>query len=326
MNMEMIRKALVLLGKKSGTALIQVFIVASIVFSFMHILPGDPVLLLLGQESNPDPAVVAAMRHQLGLDQPIFTQYVVWFGQLVQFDFGMSITDNYPVLDYLRDNLPRTLELALASILVATLIGVPLGMVAAIRRGTWTDTALTSLATVGISLPVYILGSIFIIVFSLQLGWLPSSGYTDLSRNVVEHFRKLALPSFTLGLGLAASIARMTRSSVLEIMERDFVRALRAKGMSERRVIWQHVLRNAAIPVVTIIGLQLGNLMGGTVLVEALFNWPGLSTLLVESVGRRNYPLVQGCVLTISALFIIINLGVEVLYGLLDPRIRQGKS
>ena len=326
MSAAMIGKTLSFVAHKSGTALAQLFVVATIVFSFMHILPGDPVMLLLGQESNPDPAAVVAMRHQLGLDQPIFTQYADWLVRLAHFDFGTSITGSYPVLDSLRDSLPRTLELALASILVATVIGVPLGMIAAIRRGTWIDAALTALATMGISLPVYVLGSIFIVVFSLELGWLPSSGYTDMSRNAVEHFRKLALPSLTLGLGLAASIARMTRSSVLEIMERDFVRALRAKGMPERRVIWRHVLRNAAIPVVTIIGLQLGNLMGGTVLVEALFNWPGLSTLLVEAVGHRNYPMVQGCVVTIAALFIVINLGVEILYGLLDPRIRRRKS
>jgi peptide/nickel transport system permease protein len=292
----------------------------------MHVLPGDPVLLLLGQETNPDPAQVAALRHQLGLDLPIATQYATWLWHAAQFDFGLSISDSWPVADYLADTLPRTLELALVAIAIASAIGVPIGILAAVRRGTWLDAALTSLATLGISVPVYILGSLLVILFSLQLGWLPSSGFTDVSRNLVEHLRKLALPAFTLGIGLSASIARMTRSSILEILGRDFVRALRAKGLPERGVIWRHVLRNAAIPVVTIIGLQLGNLMGGTVLVEALFNWPGLSTLLVSAVGQRNYPLVQGSVLTIAALFIGINVLVEIAYGLLDPRIRRRRQ
>jgi len=318
--------AISLVGRRVGTALAQLFIVGTIVFSMMHILPGDPVMLLLGAESNPTPEAVAAMRRQLNLDQPILTQYVDWLSRAVQFDFGSSLANGVPVAEYITSSLPRTLELALAAIIIAVAIGVPLGIAAALRRGTWLDAALTSVATLGISVPVYILGSLLIVLFSLKLGWLPSSGYTDISRNVVEHFRKLALPAFTLGFGLAASIARMTRSSMLDILGRDFVRALRAKGMTERSVIWKHVLRNASIPVVTIIGLQLGNLMGGTVLIEALFNWPGLSTRLIEAVQNRNYPLVQGSVLVIAGLFILINLGVEMLYGLLDPRIRRRKA
>lgn len=311
---------------KLATAVAQLLVIATLVFSLMHVLPGDPVLLLLGQETNPDPAQVAALRHQLGLDLPIATQYATWLWHAARFDFGLSIADSWPVAAYLLDTLPRTLELALAAIVIASAIGVPIGILAAVRRGTWLDAALTSFATLGISVPVYILGSLLIIVLSLQLGWLPSSGYTDIGRSLVEHLRKLAMPALTLGIGLSASIARMTRSSILEILGRDFVRALRAKGLPERGVIWRHVLRNAAIPVVTIIGLQLGNLMGGTVLVEALFNWPGLSTLLVTAVGQRNYPLVQGSVLTIAALFIAINVLVEIAYGLLDPRIRRRRA
>jgi peptide/nickel transport system permease protein len=236
------------------------------------------------------------------------------------------VLNSYPVINSIAANLPRTLELGLAAIIIASIIGVPLGIAAALNRGKALDTILTSLATVGISVPVYILGAMLIILFSLQLGWLPSSGYMDIARNMPEHFRRLILPAFTLGFGLAASIARMTRSSMLEILNRDFVRALRAKGAPEGRVIWHHALRNASIPIVTIIGLQLGNLMGGTVLVEAMFNWPGLSTLLVEAVAKRDYPMVQGTVLTIAALFIFINLGVELLYSLLDPRIRRRRA
>lgn len=318
--------ALLLVFRKLLTAFVQLFVVATLIFSVMYIMPGDPVLLLLGADSNPSPEAIAAMRSQLGLDQPVMSQYFVWLWNALHLDFGKSLTNGYPVANYVMQNLPRTLELACAAILIATVVGVPLGVAAALKRGSMRDTVLTSIATLGISVPVYIVGTLLVLVFSLKLGWLPASGYTDIARNAVEHFRKLALPAIALGLGLAASIARMTRSSVLEILGRDFVRALRSKGMSERRIIWQHVLRNAAIPIVTIIGLQLGNLMGGTVLVEAMFNWPGLSTLLVGAVSARNYPLVQGSMLAIAAAFILINLVVELLYSLLDPRIRRKRS
>ncbi|CDN58005.1 Binding-protein-dependent transporter inner membrane component family protein 63 (plasmid) [Neorhizobium galegae bv. officinalis bv. officinalis str. HAMBI 1141] len=318
--------ALLLVGRKLLTAFIQLLVIATLIFSVMYIMPGDPVLLLLGADSNPSPEAVASMRSQLGLDQPVMSQYFVWLWKALHLDFGASLANGYPVSRYVLSNLPRTLELAFAAIIIATLIGVPLGIAAALKRGSLRDTILTSVATIGISVPVYILGTMLVLFFSLKLGWLPASSYTDISRNALEHFRKLTLPALALGFGLAASIARMTRSSMLEILGRDFVRALRAKGMSERRIIWQHVLRNAAIPIVTIIGLQLGNLMGGTVLVEAMFNWPGLSTLLVGAVSARNYPLVQGAMLAIAALFICINLLVELLYSLLDPRIRRKRA
>lgn len=316
---------LILLGSRLLTALVQLWAIATIVFSIMYVMPGDPVMLLLGRDSNPTPEAIAAMRHQLGLDQPVMTQYLHWLGGVMQGNLGNSL-DGYPVSEFVASSMPKTLELAFAAILIAAIIGVPLGIAAALNRGKFLDGLLTSLSTIGISMPVYILGSLLILLFSLHLGWLPSSGYTDISRNAFLHFQKLALPAITLGLGLAASIARMTRSSMLEILGRDFVRSLRARGMRERRVIWRHVLRNAAIPIVTIVGLQLGNLMGGTVLVEALFNWPGLSTLLVTAVSNRNYPLVQGSILTIAALFIVINLCVDLLYSSLDPRIRRKRA
>lgn len=313
------------LGSRLVTALVQLWVIATLVFSLMYIMPGDPVLMLLGPDSNPTPEAIAATRAQLGLDQPVLSQYVKWLGGAVRGDLGTSL-DGYPVAQYIGNGVFKTLELAFAAILVASLIGVPLGIAAALHRGRFLDGLLTSIATLGISVPVYILGSLLILGLSLKLGWLPASGYTNMSRSVAMHFEKLILPAVTLGFGLAASIARMTRSSMLEILGKDFVRSLRARGMSERRIIWRHVLRNAAIPIVTIVGLQLGNLMGGTVLVEALFNWPGLSTLLVTAVSNRNYPLVQGAILTIAALFILINLCVDLFYALLDPRIRRKRA
>jgi len=323
--MEILSTFVITLGSRLVTALIQLWVIATLVFSIMYIMPGDPVLLLLGPESNPSPETVAAMRHQLGLDQPVLSQYFKWLGNAATGDLGNSL-DGVSVMEYVSSSLPKTMELASAAIVLAAIIGVPVGIAAALRRGRFLDGLLTSLSTLGISVPVYILGSLLILLLSLKLGWLPSSGYTDISRNAFLHFQKLILPALTLGLGLASSIARMTRSSMLEILGRDFVRSLRARGMRERRVIWLHVLRNAAIPIVTIIGLQLGNLMGGTVLVEALYNWPGLSTLLVTAVSNRNYPLVQGSILTIAALFILINLCVDILYSLLDPRIRRKRA
>lgn len=313
-------------GRRILTALLQLLAVATLVFGALFLLPGDPAMIILGQESNPSPEAVAALRNELGLDQPLVVQYGQWLGAAAQGDLGRSLGNGYPVARYIAQTLPRTLELALAAILVAVIIGVPVGIAAALRRGKMADTALTSATTLGISVPVYILGAVLILVFSQWLGWLPASGYTDISRNVTEHFRKLTLPAITLGLGLAASIARMTRASMLEILGRDFVRALRAKGMGEHQIIWQHVLRSASIPIVTIVGLQLGNLLGGTVLVEALFNWPGLATMLVKAVGDRDYPMVQGAILTIAAAFILINLLVELAYSLLDPRIRRRRQ
>jgi peptide/nickel transport system permease protein len=310
-------------SRKLLIAGIQLYVIATLVFSLMYVMPGDPVRLLLGAESDPTPEAIAAMRGKLGLDQPVLTQYGHWLRDMLHLDMGHSVFDGYPIIDYIRSSLPNTLELAAAAIVIAIVIGVPLGILAALRRGSALDTLATGVSTVGMSVPVYILGALFVLLFSLHLHWLPSSGYMDINRNPIEHFRRLLLPAFTLGFGLSASIARMTRASMLDIMGRDFVRTLRAKGMPERRIIWRHVLRNAAVPIVTIIGLQLGNLMGGTVLVEAMFNWPGLSTLLVEAVTKRNYPLVQGGVLAIAALYILINLGIELLYGVLDPRIRR---
>jgi len=318
--------ALGMLTRRLATVAVQLWLIATLVFSVMYVMPGDPVMMLLGSESDPSPEAVAALRARLGLDQPVLAQYLVWMRQAISFDLGASLLNGYPVIDTIRDNLPRTLELALAAVLIAAVIGIPLGLLAALYHGKRLDTVLTSFATLGISLPVYILGALLILLFALELRWLPASGYMDISRNASEHFRRLALPAITLGFGLSASITRMTRSSVLDILTRDFVRTHRAKGMPEQRVIWRHVLRNAAIPIVAIIGLQLGNLMGGTVLVEAMFNWPGLSTALVDAIQNRNYPVVQGIVLTIAALYIFINQAVEAIYAVLDPRVRRRAS
>lgn len=308
--------------RRVSLALVQVFIIATIVFSFIHIMPGDPALLVLGTERQQDPVAVAEMRHKLGLDQPVLKQYSEWLKNMAKLDFGNSLFNDEPIENYISQRLPRTIELAVISIVLAVFIGVTAGIIAALRRGSIVDIAVTATTALGISLPVYVLGTLFVIIFCIKFQWLPASGYIKFSKDSIGHISRLILPSFTLAFGLSASIARITRSSLLETLNREYIQTLRAKGLGRRSVIYKHALRNALIPVVTVIGLQLGNLMGGTVLIEYLFNWPGLSTLLVEAVSHRDYPLVQGCIIVISSLFIFINMIVDLLYGLLDPRVR----
>jgi peptide/nickel transport system permease protein len=226
------------------------------------------------------------------------------------------------VVEAIGDRLPRTLELAASALFLACLFGIPLGILSAVRRGGPTDVGLTIVSSLGNSVPVFVLGYLLVLIFSLGLKLLPSSGFVPLKRGLGEHLKRLILPAAALAFGVAASILRMTRSSMLESLGSESVRPLRAKGLSKRKVYLKHVMRNMLIPVVTIIGLQLGNLIAGTVLCEAVFNWPGIATLLVTAINNRDYPLIQGCMLVLSAIFILTNMVVDLMYGLLDPRAR----
>lgn len=312
--------------KRLGVAVVMLFVVSTIVFALVHVMPGDPVLQMLGTDSNPDPAAVAELRTQLGLDKPVLVQYKDWMLGALHGNLGQSYSEKIPVLQSIGSRLPRTLELAFTAMIIACLIGLPLGVLSALRRGKMSDLVMTTSASLGTSIPVYVLGYLLIIVFSLDVfgaGFsLPASGYVDIGKSVSGHFLRLLLPALTLGLGIAASITRMTRSSMLDALSSESVRALRAKGLKNRTVIVRHVVRNAFIPVITEIGLLMGNLIGGTVLCEAVFNWPGLSTLLIKSINARDYPLIQGCVLIMSAIFILTNMIVDIIYGILDPRAR----
>lgn len=303
--------------------IVQIIIVASIVFSAIRFMPGDPAVLVLGTEKGADPEAVAEMRETLGLNQPFFTQYFDWMKNAVTLDFGQSIFTGTDVTESIMERLPKTLELAFLAMLLATFIGVPLGIVAALKRGSIADSIVTTFAAVGISFPVYIIGTFLILLLSFKLNLLPASGYVSFSDNPLEHFQKMALPALTLSLGLASTIARMTRSSMLEVLNKDFIQTLRAKGLNENKVIFKHAFRNAIISVITVIGLELGNLIGGTVLIEYLFNYPGLSSLLIQSIDNRDYPLIQGSIVFIATLYILINLFVEILYGVMDPRTRK---
>lgn len=309
------------LVRRLTVAAIQVFIVASLVFFIVKLMPGDPVLLMLGTDTAPDPAAVASLRARLGLDRPVAEQYLRWISGLFTGELGESYSESIAVTASIAARLPRTLELAFASLGLACAVGIPLGVTAALRRGKATDLVLTALSSIGISVPVYVLGYLLVLTFALTLRVLPSSGYVNFMRDPGGHVLRLILPSIALASGLAASITRMTRSSMLDALGSESVRALRARGLRARDVM-RHVIRNMIIPVVTIIGLQLGNLIGGTVLCEYVFNWPGMATLLVKAIGHRDYPLIQGCMIVISAVFIMTNLVVDILYGLLDPRAR----
>lgn len=305
------------------TIIIQIFIVATIVFSAIRFMPGDPAVLVLGTEKGADIEAVTEMRKTLGLDQPFFSQYIDWMKGAVTLDFGQSIFSGTDVTESIMERLPKTLELAFLAMVMAILIGVPLGIIAALKRGSIADSIVSTLAAVGISFPVYIMGTFLILLLSFKLNLLPASGYVSFSDNPIEHFQKMALPALTLSLGLASTIARMTRSSMLEVLNKDFIQTLRAKGLSENKVIVKHAFRNAIIAIITVIGLELGNLIGGTVLIEYMFNYPGLSSMLIQSINDRDYPLIQGSIVFIATLYILINLFIEILYGVMDPRTRK---
>ncbi len=286
--------------------------VSVVVFVAIRLIPGDPAQLMAGQAATQE--VVQQIRQSLGLDQPLPVQYLYFLRNVVRGDLGRSLFNGAPVVEELAQRFPRTVRLAFASMAVASLIGIPAGILAATRRSTWVDTAVMLVALVGVSVPVFWLGLNLILLFSVRLQWFPSFGY--------ETWRHLVLPSLTLGAASAAIVARMTRSAMLEVLNQDYVRTARAKGLAERVVVNRHALRNALIPVVTVLGLQLGTLLSGAVLTETVFAWPGIGRLLVEAVLARDYPIIQGATLLIAATFVVLNVAVDVLYGLLDPRIR----
>ena len=301
-----------------------VWVVATLVFLAIHLVPGDPAELLLSQGGvAPDPATVAELREKLGLDAPLLEQYASYLAALVHGNLGSSLVDDHSVAAEIALRLPRTLELIGAAAVLAILIGLPAGTLAALHAGSPGDRLGSAVAGIALSIPVFVVGTIAILVFAQKLRWVPAGGYVPFERDAVGHLMVLAMPAGTIALGLAAIIFRMTRTSVLEVATRDYVRAARARGIAPARIVRNHVLRNALIPVVTVLALHLGSLLGGTVLVEYVFNWPGLSGYLVRAVELRDYPEVTGIVLVISILFVLLNLAVDLTYAVLDPRVRH---
>ncbi len=289
--------------------------VTMVVFAMTWLTPGDPVVALLGESAQGISAAAREdLRRELGLDQPWPVQYLSYVGGLVQGDLGASIRSRRPVLVEVTDRLPATAELALAGLAIAVVVGVSLGVAAALKRRTWVDAAAIAVALLGVSVPVFWSGFLLMMLFSLELGWLPASGRGD--------WRHLILPATTVGIASAAFIARITRGAVLETLGQDYVRTARAKGLRARVVVLRHALRNALLPIVTVVGLQLGSLLGGAVLTETVFAWPGVGRMLVDAIVARDLPLVQGTVLVVSLLFILVNLAVDVSYAAINPRVR----
>jgi len=286
--------------------------VATLVFSLIHLVPGDPVQAMLGDSATPQD--VADVRARLGLDRPLPVQYGAFLSNVSRGDLGTSLRTNQLVASAIAERMPATFELAFAAMAVATAIALPLGIVAAVRAGTLTDYGATTLALVGISIPNFWLGPLMAIVFSISLGWLPVSG-----RGSAAH---LILPAITLGAPLAAVLARMTRASVIEELRELYVLAARARGVSRFRAIVRHAFRNSLIPIVTVLGLQFGAVLTGAVITETIFAWPGVGRLLIQSINFRDYPMVQGCILLIAVTYVAMNLLTDLVYGLLDPRIR----
>jgi ABC-type dipeptide/oligopeptide/nickel transport system permease component len=290
--------------------------VATLVFSLIHFIPGDPAQAMLGEGAAPED--VAQLRERLGLDRPLLVQYASFLQGLFRGDLGVSLRNDQPVLQQILERMPATAELAFASMAVAVLIALPLGIIAAVWRGTAVDYGAMTLSLVGISVPNFWLGPLLAIVFAVELGWLPVGG-----RGTLAH---LVLPASTLGAALAAILARMTRASLLEELREPYVLAARAKGVSRTRAVLHHALRNSLIPIVTILGLQFGVVLTGAVITETIFAWPGIGRLLIQSISFRDYPTVQGCVLLIAVTYVGVNLVTDLTYGFLDPRIRVDRS
>ena len=286
--------------------------VATLVFSLIHLIPGDPAMAMLGETASPQD--VAELRTRLGLDRPLLEQYGRFLGGAVRGDLGTSLRTGEPVGGQILERMPATIELAAAAMIVAIALAIPVGIVAAVWRGTAIDHAAMTLALAGISIPNFWLGPLLAIVFAIELGWLPVSG-----RGTLAH---LVLPAISLGVALAAILARMTRASLLEELREQYVQAARARGVSRARAVVRHAFRNSLIPVVTLLGLQFGAVLTGAVITETIFAWPGIGRLLIQSISFRDYPLVQGCILLIAVTYVGVNLLTDLAYGVLDPRIR----
>jgi peptide/nickel transport system permease protein len=304
MTAYLLRRVLIALPTLLGVVLL--------VFLMVRLAPGDPAVLLAGEFATPE--TLEAIRARYGLDRSLPEQFFIYMGALLRGDLGESARSRRPVLEELKTYFPNTLELALAAILVAVLTGIPLGILAALRPGSGLDLSVMVLALLGVSMPVFWFGLLAILIFSVELGWFPVAG-----KGTLAH---LVLPAITLGINATALLARMTRGTLLEVLSQDYIRTARAKGLSERVVIFKHALRNALIPVITVVGLEFGTLLSGAVITETIFAWPGLGQLLVGSILARDYPVVQGAVLLVATSFVLINLLVDLLYAAIDPRVR----
>lgn len=294
--------------------------VALVVFAILRLTPGDPAAIIAGDSATPEQ--LQQIRQSMGLDKPIYLQFLIWLWQLLQGDLGHSLISGVPVLGMVADRVGPSLALATFTIVFSVLVAIPLGVIAAWRQGKLVDRAVMAFSVLGFSVPIFVTGYVLILVFSLKLGWFPVQGYKPPGDGLWQFIQGMVLPTLALSTIYVALIARITRTSIIEVMGEDFIRTARAKGLTEGKVLMQHALRNAAVPIVTIIGIGVALLISGVVVTESVFNLPGLGRLVVEAVLARDYPVIQGLILLFSFAYILINLVVDVLYTVFDPRIR----
>lgn len=302
------------LAGRLAMGLLTILVTTVAVTLLIHLVPGDPVQIMYAQSQGTTPEQLEAIRAGLGLDRPIHEQYLAFMGRLLQGDLGLTIRGQQPVLDLILQRLPNTMLLAVAAMAIAVVLGVAMGFFAAYRRGTWLDTLLMVTAIAGISVPHFWLGLVLLFVFAVELAWLPVAG---------QGWSSLVLPALTLGLSNAAVVARMTRSSMLEVLGQDFVRTAEAKGLPEALVLHRHVLRPGLVPIVTMMGLQFTYLLGGAIVVENIFAWNGVGRLAIEAIFQRDYPMIQGFILVFATVVVLVSITLDLVYALLDPRIRR---
>ncbi len=297
-------------------------IVGVIVFGIVHLTPGDPAAVMAGQSGTPEQ--IERIRQSLGLDRPLWDQFVDWFSGLIRLDFGESIFLGMSVTDAIVERAQPTLLLTFYALLIQMIIGIPAGVIAAVKRNSWIDRSLMVISISGAAIPTFFLGILLILLFSVRLRWLPSGGYVPLTEDPIEHWKSMIMPAFALGFSSAALLARMVRSTMLEVLREDYVRTAYAKGIAQRQVVVRHALRNALIPVITVIGASMGALLGGAVVTELVFTIPGMGRLVVQSIARRDFPVIQGAVMIIAGIYVLVNLLVDILYVYIDPRVRYG--
>jgi peptide/nickel transport system permease protein len=295
-------------------------VVALVVFSLLYITPGDPAAIIAGEQASP--ADVERIRASLGLDQPFLVRFGAWVWQLLHGDLGTSIFTNLPVTTMIAQRFEPTLSLMAITLCLSIAVAVPLGVVAAWKAGTWIDRLIMAFAVFGFSVPVFVIGYLLAFVFALEFEWLPVQGYTPLSQGITPWFENLILPAIALGCVYIALIARITRATMLEVLQQDYIRTARAKGVGQHDILYIHALKNASVPIVTVIGIGIALLIGGAVVTESVFAIPGLGRLTVDAILRRDYPIIQGLVLLFSFVYVLINLAIDLVYTLLDPRIR----
>ena len=295
-------------------------VVALFVFLLLRLTPGDPAAILAGDNATPEQ--LERIRVSLGLHQPIYIQFFTWIDKLLHGDLGVSLISNVPVLKMIGQRIEPSISIALSTIILSILIAVPLGVVAAWKHGTWIDRFVMGLSVLGFSVPVFVIGYVLIQIFAIDLRWLPVQGFRSITAGFGPFLERLVLPTLTLSFIYVALIARMTRAAMLDVLGEDYIRTARAKGLSEAAVLVRHALRNALIPIITILGLQFGTLLAGTIVTETIFSWPGIGRLTVQAISARDYPLLQGCILVIALSYVLVNLLTDLLYAFIDPRVR----